>query len=286
MKLSILDSSLEMTTDFGKLTIPFAAVRRIEFRMRLPDDVGKQIDAAVLNLGHAQFKMREAAMADLLSFQERAYSALTRAAASGNPEVRKRAEDLLAKLRDRIPEERLKIRVNDVVHAGDSVFAGKLENAVVVVRTRQFGEAKIQLADLTNLVSTATGAETEYTVESIKFALPQKAWLDTKLDFSSGGIIQVTATGEVDVYPSQPSVYVCSPKGRKRWGSDPGKQMNPEAGTLVGKIGANGKEFVIGEKFDGTAGESGRLFVRIVESPWGVVPTGEYKVRIAGGSSQ
>jgi len=284
MKLSVLDAKLEMTTEYGKLSIPFVEIRRIEFRMRLPEDVRKQIDTAIANLGHSQFKVREAAMSDLQGFQERAYPALLRAAATGSPEVRKRAEDLLTKLRDKLPEERLKVRDNDLVHAGESMFAGKIESAVFVVRTRQFGEAKIPLAELTNLVSMAAGAESTFTLAGNQYALPQKAWFDTKLEFVSGSALRVSASGEVDVYPSQPNVYVCSPKGRVRWGGDPGRQMNPEAGVLVGKIGMNGSEFVLGEKYDGTASGAGRLYLRIVESPWNVIPTGEYKVRVTGGS--
>jgi hypothetical protein len=171
MKLAVLDARLEMRTEFGKLSIPIVEIRRIEFRMRLPEDVVKQIETAIANLGHAQFKVREAAMADLQTFQERAYPALVRAAATGNPEVRKRAEDLLTKLRDKLPEERLRVRDNDVVHAGECVFAGKIDNSVLVVHTRQFGEAKIRLTELTHLVSTAAGAESDFKLEGSKYAL-------------------------------------------------------------------------------------------------------------------
>lgn len=285
MKLAVLDAKFELRTEYGKLSIPVAEVRRIEFRVRLPEDVVKQISTAIANLGHAQFKVREAAMADLQAFEERAYPALVAAAATGSPEVRKRAEDLLAKLRDKLPEERLKVRDNDIVHAGDSVFAGKIDVSVFGVRTRQFGEAKIQLADLTQLTSTAAGSDSEFKLAGSTYALPQKVWLDTKLDFSAGAVLNVSATGEIDVYPSQPNVYICSPQGRKRWGGDPGRQMSPDAGVLVGRIGTNGQEFVIGEKFNGTAAAAGRLYLRIVESPWNVNPTGEYKVRITGGSA-
>lgn len=285
MKLSVLDAKMEMNTAYGKLSIPLVEIRRIEFRMRLPEDVVKQIETAIANLGHKNFKVREAAMSDLQSFQERAFPALVRAMASANPEVRKRAEDLLSKLRDKLPEERLKVRDKDLVHAGESVFAGKIDSAAIVVRTRQFGEAKIQLSDLTHLVSTLTGAETNFKLAAVSYALPQKVWFDTKLDFIAGGTLNAIASGEIDVYPSQPNVYVCSPKGRVRWGGEPGRQMSPEAGILVGRIGNDGKEFVLGDKFNGAAPASGRLYLRIVESPWNVVPTGEYKVRIAGGSA-
>ena len=52
------------------------------------------------------------------------------------------------------------------------------------------------------------------------------------------------------------------------------------AGSLIGKIGENGKAFYIGDRFEGPATEEGKLYLQIVPSPWNNASTGTYRVRI------
>src|SRR5688572_4264840 len=65
LKLSLRDDRIELNTPYGRLLIPVAEVRRVEFATRVPDDVAHRIDAAVATLGDRQFKQREAASAEL-----------------------------------------------------------------------------------------------------------------------------------------------------------------------------------------------------------------------------
>ena len=91
MKLTVLDEQVELVTPYGKLLIPLSAIVKIEFATRLPEDVAKKISAAVADLGHADFKKRSAASAELTRLGERAYPALVDAAKQADPEVVKRA---------------------------------------------------------------------------------------------------------------------------------------------------------------------------------------------------
>jgi hypothetical protein len=52
------------------------------------------------------------------------------------------------------------------------------------------------------------------------------------------------------------------------------------AGALVAKIGEHGKAFFVGERYEGTANEDGRLYLHIVPSPWNNASTGTYRVRV------
>ena len=54
---------VELTTAYGKLSIPVADVRRIDFGTRIPEDVAKKIDAAIANLSSDNFQTREDATA-------------------------------------------------------------------------------------------------------------------------------------------------------------------------------------------------------------------------------
>jgi hypothetical protein len=82
-------------------------------------------------------------------------------------------------------------------------------------------------------------------------------------------------SGQVDLWPQTPGQYMTGPAGYEA--GRPGHLP----GMLLGKIGENGKVFVIGERYDGTPGQDGKLFLHIVPSPWGNPSTGGYAVRVA-----
>jgi len=52
------------------------------------------------------------------------------------------------------------------------------------------------------------------------------------------------------------------------------------AGTLLGRIGANGKIFVIADRYEGVPDQEGKVYLHIVPSPWNNASSGSYKVRI------
>jgi hypothetical protein len=157
MKLTLREEKIELKTDYGKLLIPVAEVREIEFATRLPDADAKKIAAAIARLAKEDFQEREAATAELLKFGARAYPALLTAAKSDDPEVRKRAEELLSKVREAVPEEDLEVRPHDVVHTEHSKIAGKIEAASFKARTAQFGDVEMKLSDVRALRGPGAG---------------------------------------------------------------------------------------------------------------------------------
>src|SRR5262245_33503810 len=76
MKLAVLDERLEMNTAYGRLLIPVADVRRIEFGWRLADEVARKVEVAIADLGDESFKRRQAAFDELAALEEQAYPAL------------------------------------------------------------------------------------------------------------------------------------------------------------------------------------------------------------------
>ena len=91
-------------------------------------------------------------------------------------------------------------------------------------------------------------------------------------------LITSGASGQVDLWPQEPGGYLTTPKGF-------GNVRPPafSAGSLVGKIGENGTPFLIGEKHDGKANASGKLYLHIIPSHWGNASTGAYEVKVSGG---
>jgi hypothetical protein len=155
MKLTLRDERVEVETRYGKLSIPAADVRQIEFATRVPDEVARRVEAAVANLGSPQFRLREAAAAELTGLRERAYPGLLRAAKHADPETARRVEELLAHLRETVPEDQLTIRPNDVIQTAEMKVVGRITAAALAVRTAAFGEQSLKLSDVRSLRSLA-----------------------------------------------------------------------------------------------------------------------------------
>ncbi len=151
LRVKLLDDKLELVTRHGTLKVAVADVRRIEFATRIPADVADKASAAAARLGSPDFPSREKATAELRALRERAYPALVKAAGSGDPEVVRRAEELLKGLREKVPPERLEPREFDVVHTEDSKITGRLTTETLRVLTTPFGEQRVKLSDVRSL---------------------------------------------------------------------------------------------------------------------------------------
>src|SRR5438477_9424577 len=90
---------------------------------------------------------------------DRAYPAPVKAVQQANPDVTRRAEQLLEKLKESVSEERLAIRENDVIHTRDSKFTGKLVGDALKVLTAQFGEQRLKFADVVSLGHSAPDSD-------------------------------------------------------------------------------------------------------------------------------
>ena len=162
LKLTVLDDHIELQTPYGKLVIPAADVRRIDFGLRISPEEARRIDTAIADLGNAEFKRRKAASDALLALREKAYPALVRASKGTDAEAVRRAEELLAKLREEVPARRLEVPDHDVLQTADSKIAGRVVTATLHVRTSQFGEQQLKVADVRSLGApgaTAAAAE-------------------------------------------------------------------------------------------------------------------------------
>jgi hypothetical protein len=87
----------------------------------------------------------------LLQHKLVAYALLKKAAEASDLEAAKRAEELLEKIKDTTPEELLIPRTSDTVTTDDSLIAGTIKNDALRVRTKQFGEQALRLAEVRTL---------------------------------------------------------------------------------------------------------------------------------------
>ena len=154
-KVTLADERVELTTPFGKLVIPVAAIYRIKFASRIPPDVIKRVDAAIVELGSSEFEQREAASKKLRELRVQGLPALLVAAKDKDSERARRAEELLQWLRDTVPEEDLEVRKQDVILTEDSKIAGRLVLEELKVRGGASGMKQLKIGDVLSLRSLA-----------------------------------------------------------------------------------------------------------------------------------
>jgi len=281
----LVDRLLLTARHLGRDTDPVIRQRIAELysrnRMRnwVADRAEAKIDAAITRLTDADPKVRLAAESELREFRELAYPMLKRAAAGTSSIDRSLQATLLVKwLEEKVGPEKLKIRDQDVIQAAEFTIAGKIEAPSVTGCTPYFGDVTVQVAEVRSIRFLAgPGAETELTIDAARYAaMAQDVWLDTEVDLAEGAAIEISAAGQVDLWP-QGGNYKVGPDAQPRQGNSP--DGNP-AGILLGRIGERGKAFHIGSKFRGSLSESGRLYLRIACSPWNNASTGGYAVKI------
>jgi hypothetical protein len=151
LKLVLREEKIELQTAYGRLSIPAADIVRIDFSLRVPEDVQRQIAAASADLAHASFARREAALKNLLAMREKAYPALRQATRSKDLEVARRAEKALEELSETLPDDALKYPATDIVYTADSKIAGQIKLDAFRVKTLSFGEQSLKLADIRTL---------------------------------------------------------------------------------------------------------------------------------------
>jgi hypothetical protein len=157
MKVTLADERIELTTRYGTLLIPVADVQRIDVGRRLTPEVARRIEAAVRGLGSKEFRERKAAAAELAALREKAYPAVVEAAKSSDAEVARAAEDILAKIKEEVPEEVLEVPETDTVYTADSKITGRITGAALKVHTAQFGDQELKLTDLRSLRLASAG---------------------------------------------------------------------------------------------------------------------------------
>lgn len=193
-------AKLEFVTKYGVLQIPVADVRQIEFALRVPAPVAEKIAAAVSKLGHPEFEVRERATAELKAFRGRAYPSVAKLVASDDPEVARRAEEIVKFIEEKVPPADLETREFDMIHTEHSKIAGRLTAETLTVVTSMFGEQPLRLTDVRAMRSGHNAPE------EVHNAIPAPANMDSYggqygkvFTFKLTGVAQGSVWG-TDVY--------------------------------------------------------------------------------------
>ena len=274
-----LADNLEVQTRYGKLSVPIQDVRRIEFATRIPEEIAKQIDRAIEQLGSKNFMARESASKELAGIGARAHAAVKKAAASSDMEVARRAKEILTQIEDTIPAEQLRQRPHDVIRTTDSVLTGQILSATLRAKTGTFGETQLAVAELQTVhLETQVRA---VALDGAKFPFDKRNWVDSGIVVDAGCDLKIHATGEMDLCTKNaPGQQRCGPDGSPNFGQYADGTL---PGMLMGRIGESGTPFVLGSHGQlKAAGATGKLYLSVI-SAGGEQMSGNYQVRVTTG---
>jgi hypothetical protein len=282
VRMVVLQEKLDVETKYGKLTVPTADIVKIDFGLHIPPDVEKKILQAIDDLGSENYKTREVAVKDLVSFGPFAYPQVVKASKSDQPEVQKRALLALEKLKAKHAARNLRSREEDVIVTANFTVVGKITTPTLRAKAENFGELDLQMAKLRGMRSLTTMTEAEVTIDAAKYAQQNVVWMDTQYECRQGMRLVITASGNVNLWP-QNGGFICGPSGFDQNGGFGGPRGGNQylPGALVGRVGESGAMFYIGDRYDGTINGEGKLYLSIRPSPWNPQGTvGSYTVKI------
>jgi hypothetical protein len=268
--MTLLNDTIEVMTKYGKVSVPGSDMRRIDFGLRIPSETLERVNAAVAKLSDS--KRFESEKSELLRIGEFAVPSVRNAARKPDAVA---ARAVLDELKQRLPGDYFEAKLHDTIHTSEFPLSGKVEAATFRARSAYFGEVVLRLDEVRTIRWLAMPERNEITVDAASYGTVAQLWLDSGIDI--GDFVRISATGIVDLYPlgGEKGVYLATPNGNARVG----RQTTFPAGSLLGRIGADGKPFLVGEKYEGSPGR-GRLFLRVEIGPWQVQPLGSYTALI------
>lgn len=276
VRMTILQDDLEVMTKYGKLVIPIRDIRRIDFGLHLPEGVGEHIDLSIKQLGSDAYRDRDEAVKHLVHYGPMAYPFLQRASRNPDPEVAQRVAGVLKRITEKVAPENLRLKEEDYIQTTEFPVIGRIVHPTLKAHSAHFGELHLKLCDLRTLFIRGQSGDGEVVVDAAKYGSAPDQWLDSGIVVDPSQRVSIVSEGQVDLWPQGPGQYMTTAKGY----TTAGKGGTFMAGTLLGRVGEQGKVFVVGERFEGTPSEEGKLYFHIVPSPWNNASTGTYRVRL------
>jgi hypothetical protein len=296
VRMILQSEKLDIATPYGQLAVPANDIRAIEFGLHFPKGAEARIEQAVTNLGDSNFRVRDQAGKTIIELAPYSYPAVYEASRASDLEVARRAKELVKQLEAAHPKKDLKTAPEDRVITPTFTIVGRILTPTIRAQAELFGQVELPVARMRGLRSLHGGAvAVEVTIEAGKYALNGQ-WLETEFEVDGRSAIVVTAKGLVDTWPQQGGQYIVGPNGLqgRNMGFGAGAIMVPAGrkiagplngqmygGMLLGKIGATGEVFTIGERYEGSPEAEGKLYLHIGPSPWNTPSTGHYEVKMA-----
>jgi hypothetical protein len=287
VRMAILQETVEVQTRYGKLSVPLDDIQRIEFGVHLSPEFAKQVNEGLAKLASVQYADREDGARELTALGPHAYCALLKAMKSTDQEVARRAEKIIADIRNRYPEKELRSREEDVIATPAFTIVGRIISPALKGKSEYFGSVQLQLSQMRQLRHLHSAGEIQVAIDASQFGSQHGQWMDTGVTVEGNTTLVIVVTGTIDIYPQSPGQYLSTPKGYGNILLAAGTKVTPTpanmrnySGALFGRVGDNSDAFYIGDRFEGSPGRDGKLYLHVVPSPWNNASAGSYHVKI------
>jgi hypothetical protein len=275
---------LRVVTRYGVLEIPSGDIHQVRVAPRIDPGTLQRIDDAILRLGSADLDAREQATAFLRGLGGPARKRLREASRSPDEEVKARAVIILSEIEaasrpgEEAPDETgapdpLPEGSEDEVVARRFTARGRIEIDRLDVAT-PYGDLDIALSDVETIVFRSERPAAASLTVGPESALPG-GWVRTKVSVEKGEKLAIRAAGEMTV---QGYSIRSGPEGNTRYSSTTFREFPVLA--LVGKVGKNGKPFLVGREYSGKAPRGGDLYLGVVPFRQNRPMTGAYRVKV------
>jgi len=236
--------SVALKTRYGTLTIPIAEIHAITHGKRGSDK--NAVATALKDLTGDDAIASAKAAKVLQDMGSGAVDALFDARAKASGSARARIDAVLKTvLASAAPAEDSRDSVSAAKFSGSgTIDLGEFKLA------SKFGDLKLNYDNVERIRWLAAGGEATVKLEATD---GMRDWTDTGMEVLKGDTVQISATGQINVFSTQ-----SSPDGSNNLNN---RQFL--GGALIGRFGEDGEPFLIGSEKRLTASTSGKLYLRI-----------------------
>ena len=214
MRMVVLQEQLEVITKYGKLKVPTRDIQSIDFGVHLPPGLQQKVTLAIDQLGGDNYKSRETAFKNLVTWGPSAFPQVTAAIKSDDPETIKRSMMALDKIRAKHAARNLRLREEDMIVTPSFSVVGRVTTPIMQAKNDNFGDLDLKVCTLRSVRWLNASHETEVSLTLPILAVPRTSGWTPALRRER---LAADDCGErtVDLWPQRGggTVYTTTPKG-------------------------------------------------------------------------
>jgi type II secretory pathway pseudopilin PulG len=277
--------ALPVDTEFGRLVVPIDSIKSFAPGLNAHPQLAQQIDTLIAQLGSPNAAQRDRAQADLIAFGPDLIPELQKHADDPDDERKLRVATVLEELYsmmddpmvfDQDPGPSL-ARLDHVVTDGFTI-AGSIAVDTFVIESK-FGQLTVGLGDIQSAgIVTNAVPDIRRTVEVTGTDMTRVSEKNTGIRLNRGDRVIIRAEGQITMTPWGNGA-IATPDGCAQCGNYAGNIL---MGALIGRVGDNGSDMLIGSSSTFTAERAGTLYLSFALQPnWGRQQfPGKFTVRI------
>lgn len=277
--------SLPVDTEFGRLVVPIESIQSFSPGLNAHPQLAQRIDTLIEQLGSPNAAHRDRAQADLISFGPDLIPELQKHTDDADDERKLRVatvlEELFGMMDDPMSFDEASgpslARMDHIVTDGFTI-AGSIAVQTFVIESK-FGQLTVGLGDIESAgIVTNTVPEVRRTVEVTGTDMTRVSEKNTGIRLNRGDRVIIRAEGNITMTPWGNGA-IATPDGCAQCGNYAGNIL---MGALVGRVGDNGSDMLIGSSNTFTAERAGTLYLSFALQPnWGRQQfPGKFTVRI------